>query len=69
MTCGYNSSFHDLMKYYHIVKVHDFGEEEWCLDVEKMKEIAPNIQWPYDNENTPINVSKFCVADFEFCVQ
>lgn len=64
----YYDDFQDLKQYYHLTKVNSFGEEEWCLDVKRMKEIAPGIKWIYDDNCEPIDISKFCIADFEYCV-
>lgn len=53
------------LNFYHLVKVNDFEKQEWSVDLQEMKNIAPEITW-YDTDENAVSSKKFSVSDFEY---
>jgi hypothetical protein len=52
------------LDFYHLIKVDSFEKDEWGVDKQEMKKIAPKITWR--SEDAVVNSKKFSVLDFKY---
>lgn len=54
----------NILKKLLIVEVEDFGTEEWCIDVEKIKKDLPEISWTVSED--AVNTQRMSLQDLYY---